>query len=129
MDKICLDTDFLVEFLRENEKAVRFIEESKESVLATTFVNLFELYYGAFKSIRPELHLPAVEALKSKLTILNFSDDSAELAGKVRAKLSGKGETVEIRDLFIGAIALVNDFSVKTNNKKDFSKIPGLKIV
>lgn len=130
MDKICLDSDFLVEFLRENEQAIRFIEEAEgRSVLATTYVNLFELYHGAFKSMKPELHLPAVEALKDKLTILNLSDDSVKLAGEIRAKLATKGETVDIRDLFIGTIALANGFSIKTSNLKHFTKIPALKVI
>ncbi|MBI2144068.1 type II toxin-antitoxin system VapC family toxin [Candidatus Woesearchaeota archaeon] len=89
MDKICLDTDFLVDFLRENEQAVQFIEEVKgQSILATTYVNLFELYYGAFKSLKPELHLPAVELLKAKLIILNLSGSSVKFAGEVRLSQS-----------------------------------------
>ena len=50
-NKICIDTDILVDFLRNEEKAVEFIKEHEErNELATTHINLFELYYGAYKS-------------------------------------------------------------------------------
>ena len=50
-DKICLDTDFLVNFLRNKKEEADFIKENEISKnLATTYINLFELYYGAYKS-------------------------------------------------------------------------------
>ncbi len=130
MDKICLDTDFLIDFLRKDENAVSFLDKNEGvAILATTYVNLFELYNGAYQSERPALNLPSIEALKGRLQLLNLSQESVKLAGEVFAELGKRGELIEIRDLFIGTIAVINNFSVKTNNVRHFKKIPNLRIL
>ena len=80
-DQICLDTDILVDFLRNKEYALNWIKENKEnSKLATTIINVYELYYGAFKSKNSEKNLEALESLIQKLIILNFSNENARQA-------------------------------------------------
>lgn len=129
-DKICLDTDFLVNFLRNNKEEVEFIKINEiEKDLTTTYVNLFELYYGAYKSSEKESNLKAISLLLSRINILNFSNDSVKKAGEVLAKLEKEGKLIEFRDLFIGTIALVNDYSIKTKNIKHFNRIEGLKVL
>lgn len=97
--------------------------------LATTYINLFELYYGAYKSSEKQKNLEAVSLLIRRINLLNFSDDSVKKAGEVLAKLEKECKSIEFRDLFIGTIALVNGYGVKTNNVKHFNRIEGLKIV
>ena len=54
-DKICLDTDILVNFLRNKKEEVDYIQKHEGKVIfATTPINIFELYYGAYKSGRRE---------------------------------------------------------------------------
>jgi len=128
--KICLDTDFLVNFLRNGKEEAEFLKENEiNKDLATTYINLFELYYGAYKSKAAENNLNSVTLLLSRLNLLNFSIESAKKAGEILAKLEKEGNIIEFRDLFIGAIALVNGYSVKTGNVGHFSRIDGLKIL
>ena len=50
-DSICLDTDFLVDLLRNKSEAVQWVKEHEdEDILATTIVNVYEIYSGAYKS-------------------------------------------------------------------------------
>ena len=129
-DKICLDTDFLVNFLRNNKEEVEFIKKNEiDKDLATTYVNLFELYYGAYKSNEKQNNLKSISLLLSRLHILNFSNDSVKKAGEILASLEKKGKSIEFRDLFIGTIALVNNYSIKTKNIKHFSRMEGLNIL
>lgn len=129
-DKICLDTDFLVNFLRNSKEEVEFIKQNElNRDLATTYINLFELYYGAYKSSEKQKNLQAISALINRINILNFSDESVNKAGEILAKLEKGGKIIEFRDLFIGTIALVNNYSIKTNNTKHFGRIEGLKIL
>lgn len=128
--KICLDTDFLVDFLRNKEEEVEFIKKNEMSKdLATTYINLFELYYGAYKSNKKEENLRAITLLLERINVLNFSNDSVQKAGEILAKLEKKGDLIEFRDLFIGAIALVNNYAIKSKNVKHFNRIDGLKIL
>jgi tRNA(fMet)-specific endonuclease VapC len=129
-DKICLDSDFLVNFLRNKQEEVDFVKENEISKdLATTYINAFELYYGASKSNDSNANSKAVAALLNRLTLLNFSDESAQKAGETLAKLERKGNLVDFRDLFIGTISLCEGYAIKTKNVKHFENIQGLKVV
>src|SRR3989338_6966145 len=104
-NKICLDTDFLVNFLRNGKEEIEFIRKNEtDKILATTYINLFELYYGAYRSNKAESRLKAISSLLNRINILNLSDESVKKAGDVQAKLRERGEMIEFRDLFIGTI-------------------------
>lgn len=125
-DRICLDTDFLVNFLRNKKEEVDFILEHESKVLfATTYINLFELYYGAYKYSNPQKILK-VEELSHRLPVLNLSQEAVKKAGKIVALLEKEGNTIDFRDALIGCIAQIEGFCLKTNNKKHFNKIPEL---
>ena len=129
-NKICLDTDILINFLRNKKEEVDFIKENEvDKKLATTNVNLFELYFGAYKSDQRQQNLDAIKHLSSRIDILNFSDESVKKSGELLANLEKDGKTIEFRDLFIGTIALVNGYAIKTNNIKHFNRIEGLKLL
>ena len=130
MENICLDTDVLVDFLRNKKEAIAYIEANEFSnILATTYVNLFELYYGAMLSNSVEQNLAALEKIQKRLTILNLSKESVKIAGKMLAELEKKGNTIDFRDLLIGTTALAQGFSIKTYNIKHFSKIKELNVI
>ena len=129
-DKICLDTDFLVNFLRNKADEVQFIKDFENSKkLATTHINLFELYFGAYKSKDREKSLISVNELSERLTIIGLSKSSAMKAGKTLASLEKQGKLIDFRDLLIGTIAEDSGYSVKTGNVKHFSLIGGLKVL
>lgn len=126
-DKICIDTDVLVAFLRNNPETVDWLTRiEKDSLLATTYVNAFELYYGAFHSTKIEKNLQATDQLLQRLLLLNLSQKSVCHAGECHAQLKKEGREIEIRDLLIGTIAQTEGFRLKTYNQKHFERIPNL---
>lgn len=125
-DKVCLDTDFLVNFLRNKKEEVSFILENENKVFfTTTYINLFELYYGAYKS-KNNNNVLKIEELQHRLKVLNLSKEAVRKAGQDLAELEKNGTPIDFRDLLIGCIAQTEGFSLKTNNKKHFEKITGL---
>ncbi|MEK6826070.1 MAG: type II toxin-antitoxin system VapC family toxin [Nanoarchaeota archaeon] len=128
-NRVCLDTNILVDILRSNKDTVNLIKNIEESnILATTYINLFELYYGAALSENRKLNFMEVEKLISTLDLLNLSEQSTKLAGTILVTLKNKGQTVDFRDLLIASIAIANNFMLLTKNKKHFENIPGLKL-
>ena len=119
--KICVDTTVLVDFLRNKKEAIEWIDGHKHCILATTTINLFELYLGAYLQNPNSVH--AVQQLAQRLLILNLSDESSRHAGEQLALLQKSGQDVEFRDVLIGSIAATENFAVKTNNKKHFSRM------
>ena len=129
-DKICLDTDFLIDFLRNKKEEVEFIKKNEfDKELATTYINLFELYYGAYKSDKSAKNLELIKTLVRRINLLNLSENSVEKAGEISAFLEKEGSSVDFRDVLIGSISLVNGYALKTNNAKHFSKIKGLTVL
>ena len=129
-DTITLDTDILVDLLREIPETLIWIKEHKDKYeLSTTIINVFELYAGAYKDVNVEKKVSDINELLQNLKILDFNLESAKISGKQKALLENEGLILDVRDLFIGSIALSNNIPLKTNNKKHFSRIQGLRLV
>lgn len=127
--KVVLDTDVLVNFLRGDEKTVLCINSIKNDVqLCTTDINAFELYLGAYESIKHEKNIAIVKGLLNTLTIFSTNEDSMETVARILTDLKKKGRQIELRDLLIGSICLINSCSILTKNHKHFQNISGLKI-
>ena len=129
--KTVIDTDLLIDLLRNQKQATAFITklEEKNYILATTAVNIFELHHGAHKSEESEKNLQAINVLISRLSILPFTSKAAQKAGHIYAQLERQGQPIGLRDTFIAAIALTRECSVATRNQAHFSRISDLEII
>ena len=45
---ICLDSDFIINYLRGKEEAIEFLMEVNNEELVTTEINVFEVFYGIY---------------------------------------------------------------------------------
>jgi tRNA(fMet)-specific endonuclease VapC len=123
---VVLDTDVLVSDLRGKTSILKELEGKDP---ATTVVNAFELFHGAYKSKNSSANLASTRGLLGSLKIVSFSLKAAERAGEVLAQAQKSGQPIEIRDLLIGCIAREEGMSLVTHNVKHFRKIPGLTVV
>lgn len=125
--RIVLDSTIIIGLLRKKKEETQLVQKLEtESELATTTINAFEIYYGAYKSKEVQHNLASAESLLSTLELLSADKDSAEMAGQVLTELEAKGKSIDIRDLFIGCIAVNNGFTIFTHNKQHFQRIPKL---
>ncbi|MAG02209.1 PIN domain nuclease [Candidatus Pacearchaeota archaeon] len=128
-DSIIIDSDVLIDFLRKKPDVVKWFEDNKNKYdFTTTIVNVFELYTGAFKSFNSGDEIKKVSEFLKTMDIFDLTLDCAKEAGKQRANLEKQGNPLESRDILIGAIAITNNLLLKTNNKKHFERIEGLKL-
>ena len=124
--QIVLDTTALVNHLRSADQKSIVTRLEGKTQLATTIINIFELYYGAYKSREVKRNLAAVKGLRSTLQVFNLTEASAERAGKILAHLEAKGRPLDPRDLFVASICLEQGFAVLTDNTEHFKRIPEL---
>ncbi|MEM3008246.1 MAG: type II toxin-antitoxin system VapC family toxin [Candidatus Nitrosotenuis sp.] len=119
---VCLDTDFLIAYLRNNSEAKTKLEELalREEPLYTTTINAFELYKGAKNSNETS----KVEKLLDVFYMLVMDRESAKMAGAIHNRSHSIGEA----DLMIACITISNKQALLTRNKKHFAQISGLKI-
>jgi len=129
--RVVIDTDLLIDFLRGVGETVDFLGkmENKGYLLATTIVNAFELYHGAYKSKRQEENLGSTKKLLKRLIVLRMSLRSAEDAGRIYAELETKGQPIGLKDALMGAIALTRGYALATRNVEHLQRILGLNII
>ena len=80
------------------------------------------------KSSIPERNREALEIFLTPLEIVDFDYNATIEYGKIRADLERKGTPIGPLDTLIASHALSLDLTLITNNEKEFSRIPGLKI-
>jgi len=69
-NKILIDTDILIDFLRGDKNTVELIKGISAKRLITTDINAFELYHGAYKSKNKRENLPEVENLLDSMELI-----------------------------------------------------------
>ena len=89
-------------------------------------VTLFELYAGATNEAK-ERDIENILSLFDNV-FLSFTPEVAKKAGELYRSAKKEQYTIEIRDLFISATAILYDLPLLTLNVKHFRRIENLKI-
>jgi tRNA(fMet)-specific endonuclease VapC len=129
---VCLDTTFFADLFRKNPAAEKkLIELANETqTVSTTVMTIAELYYGAFKSKNLTDEMKNVASVLNTFLILEMNPEGAKMFGEILSTLEKKGQTIPDRDILIGAISLSKgETTIITRNAKDFTRIPGLKVI
>jgi tRNA(fMet)-specific endonuclease VapC len=95
---------------------------------ATTSVNAFEVFYGAYRSERKTENTKEVIKLLEKLFVIPLDLASSRRTAELLAKLAEKGQTLDYRDAMIAGVVLENDLTLVTRNTAHFKRINGLKL-
>ncbi len=115
VQKVCLDSDILIDFLNKDEEAKNILEKV-EGNFCISSVTAFEIWYGRKKSEQ-------VEELLKWIEVLNLDYKSAILAGDILRDLKKKGKPIDFRDLFIGSICIKENIPLVSRNIKDFKRL------
>lgn len=124
-----LDTNILI--YAKNEKNIQVRDKIKSIDNDYLFISIFsvaEMVFGCSKSMNPVKNKQALIEFLLPFNILQFEQSDCDAYGQIRAYLEKKGEPIGTIDTFIGSMAVSRNFILVTNNVKEFSKIPGLKI-
>jgi tRNA(fMet)-specific endonuclease VapC len=128
--RVVLDTTIIIRHLRGRKDETKLVQKLQEvSSIATTVLNSFELYYGAYKSEDKAKNLATVKGFLSTVDVLDLNDEAAQLAGKIMADLEFRGIALDPRDVLIGSISSKNGCSVVTLNSKHFDRISDLEVL
>ena len=130
-NRTIIDTDILIDFLRNRKESVEFVThlEKKKTILSSTAINAFELYYGAHKSKQSAQTLQATKNLLDRVVLFPLTPRSAQRAGHIYAELELKGNPIGLRDTFIAAIALTRRCSIATKNTGHFKNVKDLTVI
>jgi tRNA(fMet)-specific endonuclease VapC len=132
LTRVCLDTDVLIDYLRKPSDEVKRIMESvfeRKVSACTTSVNAFEIWLGAHLAPKKAELVRDTEDFFGQLEVVNFDYESSVEAGRVLADLRKRGETIEIRDLFVGCVCKVSGMPLITRNLKHYRRVRGLMVL
>ena len=124
-----LDTNICI-FLIKNTFPVLtkriFLASGNDLFLSS--ISIAEMEYGASKSQNREKNRKALLDFCIDFNILDFTAEDTEAYGMIRAYLENKGVPIGPFDTQIAAQGLARNLTVVTNNIREFSRIPGLKV-
>lgn len=126
--KYLLDTNICVYWLKGNEHIEQKILSVGLDNVALSFLNVSELYYGAYKSQRVDANLTLIRQLTDQLNVIESDEAISEMFGEMKATLEKAGTIIDDADLFIAACAKVHGLTLVTNNVKHFRRIKGLRL-
>ena len=127
--RFLLDTDTLIAIIRgRHPKSRDWFDRIQSEAFALSAISYGELYYGAVKSQNPVRMLKNLQTLSNILPILPVDQKVASIFGTVRLHLETQGKMIGLHDLWIAAHALSLGAIVITNNEREFSRVPKLKI-
>ena len=124
-----LDTNICIYIIKR--KPLNVLERFKQteiSQIGISAITLSELSYGVSKSSKPAQNQIALAQFIAPLEILPYDDNAAQYYGNLRTQLEKQGTTIGSLDMLIAAHALSVACTLVTNNTKEFSRIPNLKI-
>jgi len=127
---LVLDTTILIDALHRKEAALRKIielEETKETI-CTTQINVLELFKGAYLPKRSNNGVQKIRKLLDAFIVLRIDEDTCECFAAISAELRSRGESINVFDELIAAIAMNNGAAIVSRDEH-FSHIPGLRVI
>ena len=125
-----LDTNICIYLIKQKPPHIlaKFNRHTLDD-LGISAISVAELQYGVQKSRFPAQNQSALEQFLLPLNIIDFDYAAAIAYGRIRAHLEGQGTPVGAMDMLIAAQALSASMTIITNNTREFSRIPGLRLL
>jgi len=125
---VVVDTDVLIDAVQSGREpaasAVADLVERGE--LAVSAVTAYELTQG---SRTPMDQLERLHAFLAGATVLDLTQDAAELAAAVNRHLERRGERIGGPDTLIAGTCLDAGVPILTRNARHFERVPGLAVL
>ncbi|MDO7904601.1 tRNA(fMet)-specific endonuclease VapC [Pseudomonas sp. K1(2024)] len=129
MLKFMLDTNMCIFTIKNRPQEVREAFKRHDGQMCISTLTLMELIYGAEKSSSPERNLANVEGFAARLDVLDYDQAAAAHTGQLRAELARIGKPIGPYDQMIAGHARSRGLTVVTNNRREFDRVPGLRVV
>lgn len=133
---LILDSSILIAGERRGDTVKQVIQRVRMAYgdieCALSAISIIELTHGVYraKSDADRVRRKAfADELARDMIVHPVSLGIAQLAGRIEGEQAGRGISIAVEDLVIGATALYIGFDVATLNVKHFQAIPDLKVV
>lgn len=128
MANYCLDSSTVIDFLRGHENVKRNWLAAKKAgdILSICPIVYYEVIRG-FRIVHASKRLQSFFDLYQDLLDLPFNMQATEKAIDIYEQIHK--QVIEDNDIYIAAIAMVNNCTLVTSNVRHFSRVEGLNFV
>jgi len=133
---LVLDSSVLIAAERRKQTPAQIIEDVVKKVGAVPIIlsslTVAEIGHGIYRANTPEIRerrRAFLDELKATIPIHPITEATAEIIARVGGEQAAKGINLPFIDLIIAAGALELGYAIGTDNTRDFTRIPGLKVI
>ena len=123
-----LDTNTVIYYFKDAGGVAARVNKLRPSDIGIPISVFYELETGIAKSQQPQRRRKQLDTLLAAVKLLPFDKNAATRAGELRARMETAGTPLGAIDYQIAGIALAHRATLVTRNKKEFDRVPGLKI-
>jgi tRNA(fMet)-specific endonuclease VapC len=124
-----LDTNICIYAMKRSPKNVfDRLRRCAIGDVGVSAITYSELEFGASNSRDPQGNRNLLNQFVAPLDVIAYEPQVAPVYGQIRTDLTRKGRPIGPLDMLIAAHALYLNCTLVTNNKKEFSRVPGLRI-
>src|SRR5258708_6069759 len=110
-----LDSNTVIFCLKGQGPGTSKLKAADPPEVAIPSIVVYELEYGARKSVHPRRRA-IIEGLLKNMKTVPFDADAAHEAARIRVDLEARGLTIGPLDLLIAGIAMSRGATLETNN-------------
>ena len=127
-----VDTSLLVAAERGTLRFDRLLASLGAEPIAMAAITAAELLHGCHRAVDPGVRArrsAIVDALLDMIPVVPFGLAEARRHGQLWAELARVGTVIGPHDMLIGATALARGDAVGTLNRREFSRVAGLRLI
>ena len=124
-----LDTNTCIYIIKRSpERLMLRFKRLRVGDVGVSAITVCELQFGVSNSSQPEKNQRALTEFLGPLEILDFPATASVVYGEIRTRLQRAGTPIGSYDLLLAAHALHRNLTLVTNNVREFSRVPDLRI-
>jgi len=124
-----IDTNTAIFFFKGHPQVVEAWTRTPPSEVSITSISLYELLVGITTSIRANDRRHQLNTLLKYIQVIGYDQRAAECSANIRAGLQKTGNVIGPLDTLIAGIALAHNYTLVTNNLREFRRVEGLTCV
>jgi tRNA(fMet)-specific endonuclease VapC len=129
MPEYLLDTDISSYIMKRSHQAVlKRLRKIPVADVCISAITHSKLAFGVEVSLRRQQDQAALDLYLQHVEVLDYPSEAASHYAQIRAALKLKGAMIGANDLLIAAHARALGLRLVTNNTREFSRVPGLKV-
>lgn len=128
---VLIDSDLLIDLEKEKRDLTPYIQGREKEEFFLSVISASELLHGVHRARDARIkarRLAFVESILSKFPIIEIDLAIARSHAQLWSELESRGIMIGLHDSWLAATCLAQDLTLATSNRREFDKVPGLKI-